>query len=114
VVRFTQSPNAVVPIFVMRGDNVMEVRLEDLNVLSAIAVIELLDKSILPERFIQVLNAEEPKVFNDIGAKVSTPVPEQFWKALSPILVILEEKDATSLWQRLNAFAPIDVRFWVL
>jgi len=73
-----------------------------------------LDKSIPPERFIQVLNAEEPKVFNDIGANNSNPVPLQFWKALAPIDVILEEKDATSLWQLRNAVAPIDVRFWVL
>ncbi len=33
---------------------------------------------------------------------------------MPPILVILEEKDATSLWQLRNAVAPIDVRFWVL
>jgi hypothetical protein len=99
VVRFMQSPNAVDPIFVMRGDNVMEDSLEALNVLFETAVIELLDKSMLPERFTQVLNALAPSVLNDIGANVSTPVPLQFWKTLSPIDVILEGKDATSLWQ---------------
>ena len=81
---------------------------------AGIAVIELLEKSMLPERFTQPPNAPFASVLNDIGAKVSTPVPLQFWKALAPILVILEEKDAMSLLQRLNAFAPIDVRFWVL
>jgi len=35
-------------------------------------------------------------------------------KALPPILVMLEGKDATSLWQFANAPPPIIVRFWVL
>jgi len=86
-------------------------------------VIELLDKSIVPERFVQVSNALDPRKLNDIGANVSNPVigrpgiksgAPQITKALPPILVILEGKDATSLWQRTNAPPAIDVRFWVL
>ena len=74
----------------------------------------LRDKSKEPERFAQALNAVAPSVVNDIGAKVSTPVPLQVAKALTSIDVRLEEKDATSLRQKENAFSPIDVRFWVL
>jgi len=103
-----------VPILVIRGDNVMEVSLEEVNVLASIVVSVLFDKSKEPERFTQLLNALALSELNDIGAKVSTPVPLQSLKALSLISVILEEKDAMSLLQRLNAFAPIDVRFWVL
>ena len=77
-------------------------------------MIELLEKSITPERFPQLANASGPSAVNDIGAKVSTPVPLQVAKALTSIDVRLEEKDATSLRQKENAFSPIDVRFWVL
>ena len=100
---------------VMEGDNVKETRLEPVNVSAAIVVSVLLrDKSKEPDRFVQPLNALRPSPLNDIGAKVSTPVPEQSLKAPLPIDVILEEKDATSLRQRLNEDVPIDVRFWVL
>jgi len=37
-------------------------------------VIELLEKSIVPERFAQYSNATAPRELNDIGAKVSNPV----------------------------------------
>ena len=77
-------------------------------------MIELLEKSITPERFPQLANASGPSAVNDIGAKVSTPVPLQEPKLFKPIDLRLEEKDATSLWQLLNANVPIDVRFWVL
>ena len=62
-----------------------------------IVVIELLEKSMLPERFTQPFHALAPSERNDIGEKVSTPVPEQFRKAFALISVILEGKDDTSL-----------------
>ena len=100
---------------VMEGDIVKEDSLDPLNVPGRIVVSVLLrDKSKEPERFVQELNARVPSVLNDIGAKVSTPVPLQFWKARASITVIPEEKDATSLLQFTNASKPIDVRFWVL
>ena len=72
----------------------------------------LLEKSMMPERFAQRLNAlnPNPSVLNDIGAKISTPVPEQLWKAPGPKVVNLEEeKDATSLWQLSNPNVPMSV-----
>jgi len=100
---------------VMEGGIVMEDSLELVNVPGAIVNSVLLrDKSKEPERFVQILNALVPSELNDIGAKVSNPEPLQSWKALSPILVILEEKDATRLRDLANALGPIDVRFWVL
>jgi len=117
VVNLGRVLNTPLPLsVVMEGGIVKEdSRLEPVNVPLKIVVSVLLrDKSKEPERFAQPLYALSPRPLNDIGAKVSTPVPEQSLKALSPILVILEGKDATSLLQRLNAFAPIDVRFWVL
>ena len=100
---------------VMEGGIVKEDSLEPVNVPGAIVDSVLLrDKSKEPERFVQPLHALVPSELNDIGAKVSTPVPLQSWKALSPILVILEEKDAVSLLHLANALWPIDVRFWVL
>ncbi len=81
----------------------------------------LLEKSMLPERFLQLanaLNASPPKLpwlkFNDIGANNSNPVPLQFWKAPGPIALILEEKDATSLWQLSNACVPISTNLLTL
>ena len=83
---------------VMEGDNVKETRLEPVNVSAAIVASMLLrDKSKEPERFAQPLNALIPRERNDIGAKVSTPVPEQFRKAFALISVILGGKDDTSL-----------------
>jgi len=67
-----------VPILVIRGDNVMEVSLEEVNVLASIVVSVLFDKSKEPERFTQLLNALPASVLNDIGAKVSIPEPLQF------------------------------------
>ena len=93
---------------VMEGDNVMEDSLEPVNVSAAIAVSVLLrDKSKEPERFAQPLNALVPREPNDIGAKVSNPEPEQSLNAEALISVILEGKDATTLWQPWNAESPI-------
>jgi hypothetical protein len=86
--------------------------------LALIFAIELLDKSMSPERFVQYSNALFPSTDNDIGAKVSNPVigvegilagAPQFLKVFEPIDVSLEEKDATSLWQFTNADAPMVV-----
>jgi hypothetical protein len=116
VVNLGRVLNTPLPLsVVMEGDNVMEDSLELVNVPFKIVVSVLLrDKSKEPERFVQILNALVPSELNDIGAKVSNPEPLQSWKALSPILVILEEKDATRLRDLANALGPIDVRFWVL
>ena len=92
----------------MEGDNVMEDSLEPVNVSFGICVSVLLrDKSKEPDKFTQVVNALAPRERNDIGAKVSTPEPLQFWKAEALISVILEGKDATTLWQFRNAESPI-------
>ena len=68
------------------------------------------DKSKEPDKFTQVLNALVPRERNDIGANVSTPEPLQFWKAELPISVIVDGKDATTLWQFWNAESPITAR----
>jgi hypothetical protein len=117
VVNLGRVLNTPLPLsVVMEGDIVMEdSRLEPVNVPGAIVVSVLLrDKSKEPDRFVQPLNALVPRERNDIGANVRIPVPLQFWKAFILISVILEEKEATRRLQRLNAFGPIDVRFWVL
>jgi len=99
----------------IEGDIVKEDRLEPVNVPPAIVDSVLLrNKSKEPERFTQPFNALSPSVLNDIGAKVSTPVPLQFWNAFAPILVILEEKEAFRRMQPFNAYIPIDVKFCVL
>ncbi len=109
--RAVQFRNALsLLIIVIAEENITDCSLEQaLKHPGGIDVIELLEKSNVPDKFAQSLNGTPPSVLNDIGANNSNPVPLQFWKAPAPIDVILEEKDATSLWQRLNAFAPMVV-----
>jgi len=115
--RAVQFRNALsLLIIVIAEENITDCSLEQaLKHPGGIDVIELLEKSNVPDKFAQSLNGTPPSVLNDIGANNSNPEgllqPE---KAELPIDVILEEKDATSLWQLRNAVAPIDVRFWVL
>ena len=93
---------------VMEGDNVKEDSLEPVNVPFTIVVSMLLrDKSKEPERFVQPLNALIPRERNDIGANVSNPEPLHSLKAEVPISVIVDGKDATTLWQPWNAESPI-------
>ncbi len=62
-------------IVVIADENVTDVRfLQFAKDLLGSIVIELLEKSILPERFAQASNAVLPRELNDIGAKVSNPV----------------------------------------
>ena len=75
VVRFTHSLNTKSPIEFKRGGIVMDVRfLHLLKAWLVNVVIELLEKSMLPERFAQTINALVPRELNVIGAKVSNPV----------------------------------------
>ena len=78
----------------------------------------LLEKSMVPERFKQFSNDLSPSTDNDIGAKSSNPIKvvgkvqpglPHVMKALLPIDVILEGKDATSLWQFENPPPPMVV-----
>ena len=100
-----QSANA--EIICILEENLTDCRfLQFTKVLPRNDVKVLLEKSMVPERFTQFRNALNPipPTTNDIGAKVSNPVPLQFWKAPGPKDVNLEEeKDATSLWQPSNA-----------
>jgi len=98
-------------IVIIAEENITDCSLEhDPKHPGGIDVIELLEKSMLPERFTQPPNATIPSVLSDIGANNSNPEgllhPA---KAELPIDVSLEEKDATSLWQFSNAFAPMVV-----
>ena len=96
--------NALLAIVVMLEEILTDCSLVQLlKQLEGIVWIELLDKSMPPERFTQALNVSPNSTDNDIGAKVSTPVPLQDWKGETPSDVRLEGKDATSLWQFWNA-----------
>ena len=69
-----KANTAVFAIVVMFEENVTDCRfLQVLKQSVGIVVIELLDKSMLPERFAQLENALSPSELNDIGAKVSNP-----------------------------------------
>ena len=95
---------------VMEGDNVMEDSLDPVNVSAAIVASMLLrDKSKEPERFTHLRNASAPSVVNDIGAKVSTPVPEQSLNAEAPIDIMVDGNVPDSLGQVSNVLTPIVV-----
>jgi hypothetical protein len=70
-----------VPILVIRGDNVMEDSLEEVNVLSRIPESVLFDKSKEPE-ILQLLNADVPKNCKFSGGNTNPPlIVPQFWNA---------------------------------